>query len=99
MKMKELLVFSSSFFIFKKSFYSFTEQTSIIMNKFIVLLTGALLLTASCKKEYTCVCITKVASYTSKQSSTISDTKKQAEEKCKKFEKTVEGSSVTCEIQ
>lgn len=73
------------------------------MKKAMIFGTFALLGLASCKKDYTCTCTSTVAGVSSSASSTINDTKKNAEEACNEGDatSTVLGitSTVDCEIQ
>ena len=69
---------------------------------FFVAAAVAVLSLSSCKKDYTCECTTSLGGITTSASTTINDTKSNAEEACENGSSTstVAGieSSVTCEI-
>lgn len=52
--------------------------------KKLVIAFAAIAFLASCKKEYTCTCKTTLLGVTTSASTTIKDTKKNAEETCDK---------------
>jgi hypothetical protein len=71
------------------------------MKKMILGVAALSLLTlASCKKDYTCECTTSVTGFDDiSVSTTINETKKNAEEACEAGAATTSFSSVTCEIK
>lgn len=69
------------------------------MKKSIILGAFALIALASCKKDYTCKCTTTNGSSTASASTTITDTKKDAEAACNEGDATYGSASVDCEIQ
>lgn len=69
------------------------------MKKSIVLGAFALIALASCKKDYSCVCTATNGSSTATSTTTINDTKKNAEAKCDEGDASIGSSSVSCELK
>lgn len=69
------------------------------MKKSIVFGAFALIALASCKKDYTCKCTGSNGSATVSTSTTITDTKKDAEAACNEGDATSGGYTYECEIQ
>ncbi len=53
----------------------------------------------SCKKDYTCECTVSGSGVTGGGTTTIKDTKKNAEEACEKLSSTAFGITTTCKIK
>ncbi len=53
----------------------------------------------SCKKEYTCECVTESGGIKTTTTSTIKDTKKKATDACESLSKEVAGVKTTCSIK
>ena len=65
---------------------------------FSALVLGAMTL-VSCKKEYTCSCSFSGNGVSGTASTTIKDTKKNAQEECESGSATANGTTTTCSLQ
>jgi hypothetical protein len=69
------------------------------MKKMILFGAFAVLTLASCKKDYSCKCTGTSGGATGSTTTTINDTKKNAEAKCNEGDVTAGTASIDCEIQ
>lgn len=69
------------------------------MKKIMLFGAFAVLTLASCKKDYSCKCTATNGGSTASNTTTINDTKKNAEAKCDEGDVTAGTSSVECTIQ
>jgi hypothetical protein len=69
------------------------------MKKFIAIAALGVLTLASCKKDYTCTCTSTSGGLTASVSTTINDTKKNAEDTCSAKSASAGGASTTCAIK
>lgn len=81
----------------KCKFSTFLNKMKLIKKTMQVLFILFFFITASCKKEYNCVCSTPLK----ETSSSIKETKKQAKERCKEIENELKNTdgSFQCVLQ
>lgn len=69
------------------------------MKKVILFAAAGLFVLASCKKDYTCECTSTNGGATATASTTINDTKKNAEQECEAQNESAGTYTKTCKIQ
>jgi hypothetical protein len=76
-----------------------TKFKFFTMKKILAITALGVLSLTSCKKDYTCECTTTASGLSATVTTTIKDTKKNAEDACSAKNATANGATTTCSIK